>query len=267
MNRKRILGAVAAALLCGSCFDLTEEIWIEADGSGRIRLDVGIDGETYEMIASMGGEDPFEIEAKSAELEAQIAANPNFTGGKVEAYEEGGSHHMVWEIEVADITQLTSDDLRKLTEDGEGGGSDDDLGGEFSITKTAGGFRFHQEMEDMNADTGEADAMAQAMVSQMFGGHYFTIRVHGPGFESHNGTSAADDYVEWRFALDELMTGDVELLDLEAVITAASGGGSGSGSGGGGDKGRSSSLLYIIIGASVLLVVGGGMILFGRSQA
>lgn len=264
MHRKRILGAIAAALLCGSCFDLTEEIWIEADGSGRIRLDVGIDSKTFEMMAGMGGEEnPFDLDTKNAELRRQIDANPNFISGKIDLYEKSGSHHLVWEVEVADITQLSTDDLRKLTDGGgEDGGQGDDLGGEFTITRMPGGFRFQQKMEDPSADMGDADAVAmQAMVAQMFAGHYFTIRVHGPGFESHNGTSAADDYVEWRFALDDLMTGNVELLDLEAVITAASNGGGGGAVAG---ASRSGGLLTIIIGASVLLVVGAGMILFGR---
>ena len=60
MQRTLATLSAAGTLLLTSCIDVKQDIWINADGGGRLILDMGISKQALEMINSLsqlGGED------------------------------------------------------------------------------------------------------------------------------------------------------------------------------------------------------------------
>lgn len=216
MRRARLLLAVLALAGLTGCFDVLEELWINADGSARLLVDVALP----DSLLRLGGHEVvtrFREEAKRTE--AELEQDPNVTKFAVRDYAEAGMQHFVYELEVKDATQLQATMQKALAR---AASSQSELSGlRFDIAEAdSGGLRFTQRLAPggasaVDAGTGRvepSEAIARDLgkhfAGAMLGGRFFTVRVHGPAITETNGVlNEEKTTAEWKIPLADLAAG------------------------------------------------------------
>lgn len=207
MTLLRALALAVPLLALTGCFDFLEEIWINADGSGRVRIDVGI---TTALFALGGSRMKEELESEfkaEAERARQTAADDEDVKKiTLETREEGGLLHVVYDIEVRDVTRLP-EIQRKLLESSDrlrASQREASMNLDFRIEETDEGYRFVQAFG--KGAGGSAERLAEQMAAVMFADKGLTVRLHGPQFAAHNGKLSEDGKtVEWHLPFSKLL--------------------------------------------------------------
>lgn len=234
----RILALALALLTLTGCFDFLEEIWINEDGSGRVRIDLGISTALFSLGGARVREElEREFKAEAERARAAVAQDPDVKKISVESRDDGDLHRIIYELEVRDVTRLPEIHRRlregsaKLSASGS-----DAVDFEMRIEETGQGYRFSQAFgaaRGKAADGGAsvprksgadavAEAFAEQMISAMFADKGLTIRVHGPEFASHNGQLAQDGKsVEWKVPFSSIISGEGQTLQAEVVTGKA----------------------------------------------
>lgn len=256
------------ALFAVGCIDVQQDIWINADGSGRAVVDIGISKQAESMMSGaiegitseLGGDgessgNPFDMDLEKEK--AKIEADPRVTRADVKKTTDDKYTHFIYDMDVTDITQIDKI-LEDVMSDGplSAGGDDSPAPeAEFKIEKLDNGnFQLTAKMEGEAPpeEAGEAGGAAMAaMMAQMLGDAAFTFRVHAPAV-SHDGKEV-DEAIVWSIPLADLASG--KSLSAAAEFKP---GGSGGGAAGGGI-----SPVWIALGAIILV----GLILFFILQA
>jgi hypothetical protein len=215
IKRLAILTAAVSGLFLVSCINLEQDVWINADGSGRVKVDMGISKQMLEMAKGLGeeGADPFaDIAAQKKKLEA----NENVKSVKITSKDDEKYRHAIYDVELKDITKL-NETMKDILKDSPAGGKDAP-DSELKIVKLdSGNYKVTAKVE--GPDTGDAEgegpeAAALAMMKQMFGDAAITIRVHGPPVK-HNG-KLVEDAAVWKMPIVDLISGGK--LDVDAEV-------------------------------------------------
>lgn len=203
--------------LCG-CFDYTEEVFVHADGSGRLRLDFGL------LREIVGDEQALEeMRTQMRELARELEARPDVTKVVVSDEARGPLHHFVIDTHVARYQAIPT-----VLADAEA----DALGHEPRARSGGSPFRF-EELEDGRIRyvrlLTEDEQMTVRSRTQAFLARtrtagarsaeaepvelHATFRVHAPSLESE--TAVVDGgSATWRFGLDD----EPAVERLEAVL-------------------------------------------------
>jgi hypothetical protein len=232
MKMTRGLLLVILSITCAGCLELTQELWVNRDGSGRMRLDIALPQGLLEMATEAEGSNPL---AENLEQYEQLKAHPeqipNLRSVDHSEYVDGEFHHFVIEIEVDDVTALpeTMAQLQKRTAVGEEQAEKaDELAAQHEMKLERVGrdrMVFVQSLVDdgqgadaSGPDMEEMDAASKAFLASMFAGKHFTVRLHAPKVTSTNGTvDETAGTIEWKIPLTELMAQD-GLQELRAEI-------------------------------------------------
>ncbi len=198
------VGAAFAALTLSSCITINQEMWINADGSGRTVSEMIVAKETIEAMkgfaaqAGEAGEDPFDTAAQKKKLEA----DPNVKSVKFEEKAVGDKIHFIYDVEIKDVTVPLED------------ADNNPFGGDagFEITKLDNG-NFQVKADIASPEDQVADKEARAFMEPLFGDAAMTFRLHGP-LEKHNGELDGDVAV-WSMKLIDLATGERLAIDAE----------------------------------------------------
>ena len=90
---------------------MTHEIWINPDGSGKLKMELRLSKEMTEFleqaqaVSSPGdGGGPYEVE----KMKKKLSANPNVTSVSVEESTEGDTKFIAYTIGLKDITDFSS---------------------------------------------------------------------------------------------------------------------------------------------------------------
>ena len=111
---KRLVLVLPLLTLTG-CFDFLEEIWILPDGSGRVRIDIGLTSALFALPGIGSKEKLMDDVHENAKQAAEAArSDPDVKSVKVETKDEGGLFHLIYEIEVKDVTKLADVQRRIL---------------------------------------------------------------------------------------------------------------------------------------------------------
>ena len=267
MNNKNILQlclVLASSLVLTGCMEFSEEFTLNADGSCEVVLDIGMTQQMVEMAKASGGESPFD----KGTFEEDLGDDPNVKDFKVEEKIVGDMSHIIVTATYKDALSGFESIGSAMDQGPEGGG---DEGAPKFEKLPNGNLKFTQDLE-AGENMGDDPQQAQ-MVAAMFAGKNFAVKLNGD-IVSSNGEVAADKKsVSWKFPLADLMTGKVELKQLEAEIAtgkvspaAKSGGSDGEGAKSGG--GALSKILPIaIIGLIVVALVILGMSFTGKKSA
>ena len=220
------------SIACAGCLELTQEVWVNRDGSGRMRLDIALPQGLLEMTAEADGGNPL---AESLEEYERLKANPeqipNLRSVDHSEYVEGEFHHFVIEIEVDDVTALpeTMAQLQKRAAVGEEQAEKaDQLASQHEMKLERVGrdrMVFVQTLVDdsqaadaSTPDMEEMDAAGKAFLASMFAGKHFTVRLHAPKVTATNGVvDGTATTIEWKIPLTELMAQE-GLQELRAEI-------------------------------------------------
>jgi hypothetical protein len=232
MSMMRSLLPVALSLACAGCLELTQEVWVNSDGSGRMRLDIALPRELLEMASEADGANPLAETLQEYErLKADPSQVPNLRSVDKSEYVEGEFHHFVMELEVDDVTLLpeTMSQLQKRTAiSQEPGDEADELASQHEMKLERIGrdrMMFVQTLVDdsqaagaSGLDSEDMDAAGKALLASMFAGKHFTVRLHAPKVTSTNGqVDETASTIEWRIPLTELMA-QKGLQELRAEI-------------------------------------------------
>jgi len=107
-----VCGALA---LCSGCFDLVQEIWLEAGGGGRLRLEISVPKSLLSM-GRLGGEDLLlSTREDAANAKAELARDPDIRRFDYRAVEEGGVFKLIYEVEANDASKLPAAQARALS--------------------------------------------------------------------------------------------------------------------------------------------------------
>ncbi len=232
MNVTRGLLLFILSIVSTGCLELTQEVWVNGDGSGRMRLDIALPQGLLEMAAEAEGGNPLAENLEEYErLKAHPEEIPNLRSVDHSEYVDGEFHHFVIELEVDDVTALpeTMAQLQKRTAVGEEQAEKaDELASQHEMRLERvgrGRMVFVQSLVDDSQmteapgpDMKELDASGKAFLASMFAGKHFTVRLHAPKVTSTNGVvDETARTIEWKIPLTELMAQE-GLQELRAEI-------------------------------------------------
>jgi hypothetical protein len=214
---RRILTTLctATALLLTSCIDVKQEIWFNADGGGKLILDMGISKQALEMmknLSQLGGENAEEDNPLTQDPEktaANLKKSEFVTDVQWEEKEDGKYKRQIYTVEISDITRVgevleenpLSNSLQELAGDNIATSEED----EFVIEKTEEGTYKLSAISKGQAEE-EQDPIQALMMKQMFGDAKLTVQIHAPAI-SHNGKEQEDGSILWALPLGETLAG------------------------------------------------------------
>jgi len=200
--RKALLAALVAAmpLVLGGCFEIKEEIAINADGSGRIVIDIGVDKTGDQSSPEQKAKD----EAKSKKQKEDLEKDPNVTKVEMKRFKEGKLDHESMDVSVKDVTKLGAvldkiKDPKSKSED------------VFELKKLPNGnYSFVQTFgrktppADAKEPTPEQKKAQKEQIEKIMGDHKVELKLTGPSIVSSNGTNKGAT-AEWSVKLAQIM--------------------------------------------------------------
>lgn len=213
----------ACTVLCG-CIELSEEVWVNDDLSGRVRWDFALSSAVVAM-AQQNHDDPLaEMRADFEKTRAELAQDPNVTQSRFEDYAEGGYHHFVIDVELKDVRRIGPGFNQPFqSQEALGGASSDEPTGHMTVEKLDNGNLAFVQVFEQGGTTPAADEedperlLNEAMLASMFAGRNFTVTLHAPNVVDTNGRySEEQSLVTWQVPLSELMTSDPMRREMRA---------------------------------------------------
>ncbi len=191
------------SLLLSGCFSVTQEMWVNTDGSAKISIDMGMSKSLLDMAGS--GSDPL------AEFSNQFEGSGLYKDVTTRTYEEGDLKHIVVEFSVDSFEQYIANP---------GGSTDQSLNTDISLTKLDNGnFKLVQTVAGTGGGLDTMDADTQKMMESMFKDKYWTTRIHVPSVVSTNGTNNGN-VAEWKVPMSDMMLKNQPIeMSLEYSLT------------------------------------------------
>lgn len=211
-------------LLMVGCFEMSEEIWFNDDGTGRFLIDISV-SEGLLAIASEGeGNNSI---AEFEKIEEDLKNDPDVEDVLLKEFSEGGMRHFLYEIKVKDSKKIADIHQRsikssKAETDFEAMFKLEDLGGDRIRFQQI----FSQDATDKKDSLSTTDEFARigeelgaAMAAAMFADKYFVVTIHAPKIENANGEiNEEKNTVVWHISLAEMMAQKGFERSLDAVI-------------------------------------------------
>jgi hypothetical protein len=224
-----VLPLLLLSFIAIGCFDIAEDFWVNADGSARVRLDVGMSKE----LAAMGAMDSSSKNNPASEfdkLKEMAKGDSAITGVITGDTVIGDMHHYFVEIAVkraADLERIQS----LLFKDSS---SEENKFPPPALTVTTTGNRVTMSLK-MKGDAKAAGdsatkgdssnpmaAMGEAMMASMFGNAGVTYRIHGPKIITSEGTiDSAKTTVMWKYSFANLSSLGGKTLSAEIELPAS----------------------------------------------
>ena len=231
----RLLTAILCALSLSGCFDAQQEIWINPDGSGRLRIDMGLSRE----LTDVGEEDSSGIEEMADRFrnagrklagDARLPSSP-----VVEEYSDEDFDRVAIELTVNDWRDLPAVN-RMILEERQADASVSDDSNRlflFSLEESEdGNIHYRQPATGTIGETGGTsgdedffEGMGRALVGAFLDEGGITVTLHSPTINRTNGDrQSGRTSVRWHVNLEDLLRGDVEIDAFTAEIGAPAGG-------------------------------------------
>ena len=219
MKKSGIVFALVTTLLLSGCYELTEELWINPDGSGRMKFTIGL---AENLVAMM------ETGGKSADFcenairdKNKLEKNDLISSVSISKNIEAGMSFCTLDIGVKDFRQF------RVVRDTAIEGDYDKYEFPFMIEDLGEGrVRISQDFSSLGRDDPEqsdiekiGQQMAMAMMSPMLTGRYITVIVHAPKVESSNGDISTDGKTTiWKKPLIDLFRNPDQAHRFEMVL-------------------------------------------------
>lgn len=236
-----VLGAML--LLLSGCFSLTEDYWVNVDGTGKMHYEIGLS----EAIIQMAGENnPIDTSQIFAQ-QGVDSQNPGLKNIKMSENSANDMHYYIIDADITDFGQAFADSAK--------------AGFKIQVEKLPNGnyaFKRTMDFATLMADQGAGvdlnDPQMRSLFGSMFTDKYWIIRLHADNVVNTNGNwDSGKKYVEWKLPFSQVMS-SAEPIEMTAEIST-----------------RPSISLYLLIGGGVLLlaIVGviGGVFLVRRSRS
>lgn len=234
MNMRKLIVASSCLLLLTGCFEFSEEIWISEDGSGRMKLDIGIGDMLTKLVRESGGTSPIEQLKKGfQDLQAQLAANPKITKIAYDEYDFGTMNHIVLDLEVTDARLLTELNQKLMAQQRTQSRRFEFTESVLEIAKLENGhLGFYQKFGGVHKkdETEETDPASEvigkygekfgkAMANSVLGDKFISVKVHAPAISATNGRLDSNQQsVEWRIPVLDVVGETSVAHELTAEI-------------------------------------------------
>ena len=210
-----VLIALIGLSVCG-CFEMSEEIWFNDDGTGRLLIELKV---SEGLMAMADLADSASAFADMDEVEEELKSDPNVEEVLTNEFTEAGMRHLVFDIKVKDYLKLAEVHQKSVASTE----SSSEFEAPFQITDLGDGkVRFKQsfaekEVDDEFAESGED--MGTAMAAAMFADKYITITIHAPKVTSSNGEiNEEENTTTWKIPLFEMMADEGSGYSPEADL-------------------------------------------------
>lgn len=210
-------------LLLTGCFDVTEEIWISPDGSGRLTIEMGIEKGLSGAEGSEGRRDAAEALGDGfKEVARRIRTDPRIGTPMIAEWEDDTYLRASIEMKVEDWHDLPAVAQRILGESDTSVEMDDLL--LFSLDENEDGMVFYSQPV-MTAepreepDRGEGSPWVRRLGKAIFDDGTLTVVLHSPTISRTNGEWQSDRLsVRWQRDLADLISRPLEAGSFTAEI-------------------------------------------------
>jgi len=212
---------------------MSQEVWMNDDFSGRVRLDVGVSAALLALAEDGNNEALSEIRAEQEKTRTALEDHPNVSAARVEEFTDAGLHHFVIDADVLDVRAMDQSFSTLFNPQGVVADGSEGISAplwNFHVERAAGGAYafvqvFDQKRPSSLPSSGAADdefaqfgdAMSKAMLASMFGDRYVTVTLHAPRITSTTGSlDEAATTTQWKVALVDLLAGQSFHKELRA---------------------------------------------------
>jgi hypothetical protein len=193
MNKIGLIVTLFTGLFLTGCYDLTEQLWINSDGSGRMKFTIGLAENLAAMIEGSG--ESADFCEKAIKDKNKLENNVLITSVVITKHNEAGMNYCSIDIDVKDFRNFA--EVRNNIIEGDY----DNYEFPFSIIELGEDrIGISQEFSNLGRDGPNqseiekaGQEMAMAMMAPMLAGKYITVTVHAPGIESSNGEISANN--------------------------------------------------------------------------
>ena len=206
-------------LLLSGCYDFTEELWINANGSGRMKFTIGLAENLTALID--GGRKSADFCDKAIKDKNKLEKNALISALSITKSNQAGMHYCTIDIDVIDFRNFG--EVRNNVIEG----NYNNYEFPFVIEELdEGRIRISQDFGNLGRDGPEqseiekvGQEMAMAMMTPMLAGKYITVTVHAPIIESSNGELSADNRTTvWKKPLVDLIRYPQQRHEFEMIM-------------------------------------------------
>lgn len=206
----RLILCCFLAVGLSGCFNLSEDVWISSDSSGRIEVDLSFS----ERVAAL------------ADFKGELTQAINAEDSGIVEFSENGIRHLVFGLDFDDIHQLP-ELIQKPKEvlDEEGKGiffAVDELEGRdihYQQRLNVGNAPTITDDDETDAENIDSSFFGQLFVASVFSDKYFTVSIHSPKILRGNGRLIEDGKgMLWRIPLHEFMNSEGFEKEFDADI-------------------------------------------------
>ncbi len=209
-------------VLVSGCMEMSEEIWINKDASGRLVIKTFVSESLMAFSSDTDGDGP---KAELLRIKEELQTDPEIAG--VEFYEnsEEGMREIVLDIALNRYQYISEVYTSYLSSnDGEtdrGSVEFEEIdGGRIRIARL---FPDPDESEDVEGEveSSEFAEAGMAMMANMVADKYFTVTLHAPKVEDATGEISPDGTsATWRISFAQLLTEKGFNREIEATVKA-----------------------------------------------
>jgi len=208
-NMKKIfqLSFLAVSLLLSGCFDITQDMWINGDGSGRMRYQLGIN----EQLANLSSE--ADICSGFYQDKNTLETYPGVQSVSYDSKHEGGIRYCIVDVHVKHFSDLVQLQTHVLKDSLPARHQAEFQTGMELIDKDdgTGNFRLYVENSARHADNKDqlkahAEHFANVLMAQVMSGRYWTVTLHANEILTTNGEQLEEGKViQWKVPMYDLM--------------------------------------------------------------
>jgi hypothetical protein len=219
MIKSRLIITLFTILLLSGCYDFTEELWINADGSGRMKFTIGLAENLAAMIE--GRKRSADFCDKAIKDKNKLENNVLITSVAITKSNEAGMNYCTIDIAVIDFRNFG--EVRNNVIEG----NYNNYEFPFVIEQLGEGrIRVSQDFGNLGRDGPEqseiekvGQEMAMVMMTPMLAGKYITVTVHAPLIETSNGEISTDNKTTiWKKPLVDLIRNPEQSHKFEMVM-------------------------------------------------
>ena len=237
---------IAVYTLLGSgCVDVTQEFWVNGDGSGKVHIDASISEAVLQSLSQLSQSNESLLRDSAEEIQkmkAELMARPGVRSADVRVTSESEYRHILLDLELADLNQAT-DVLRNtafIRRTATSNPASDGLGvsgTELKFAKLPNGHQGFTGSIDLRPTSNSTDdslsRTIRAASVPLFAGKFYTVKIHGASIVSANGTINHDqNFVEWKIPMmvflnppfHQEMSAEIDANPNPPVIALAAGG-------------------------------------------
>lgn len=202
---------VAVLPVLSGCVELSEEFWINEDGSGRFRMRIAFLSAPSQNT---------EIRRLCAEAKGSLESNPFVVSFNSEDYIRDGLHHFIVDVRVVSYRHLNIVhermlEARRAFNDVNGGASE-------SLELESGwgsDARFKKIFPvGLGSDDGDGAEGVEGLVRDDLARRHYSLTLHAPEIRSGNGTAEGPGTMTWKIPMSDVFGPGGGIRTLEARV-------------------------------------------------